>query len=311
VDLKGPARAPERKVITCNYLVLSAGTFGTPYLLLKNAFSFPGLSRTLGHRYSVNGDLLAFISKSIEKKNGKSVPRRLDPSFGPVITSAIRFGDDLDADGSQGRGFYVEDGGQPYIMSWLAEISGLPGFLKRSTRFLKLLLKYRVGLSNDADLGAEISDLIGDATSSMSTMPILSMGRDHASGRLSLNGGLLDCDWKISQSKAYFDRVRRAGKAIARALNAEYLDNPSYKFNFHQVLTAHPLGGCAMAENEKEGVVDSCGEVFGHPGLFVADGSIMPGPVGPNPSLTIGAVSDRIADHIIDVNKGYKHDCTS
>ena len=294
---------PKRRRISCKYLILSAGTFGTPYLLMKNAASFPGVSKQLGHRYSVNGDLLSFISKSMETKNGKSVPRRLDPSFGPVITSAIRFGDNLDLNGAHGRGFYVEDGGQPYLMSWLAEVSGLPGFLKRSFGFLKLMVKYRIGLSNDSDLGAEISNLIGDAESSMSTMPILAMGRDVASGKLFLKDKWLDCDWKIEQSAQYFDRLRRAGKAIAKALNAEFVDNPSYKFNFHQVLTAHPLGGCSMAEDEKEGVVDQFGEVFGYPGMFVADGSVMPGPVGPNPSLTIAAVSDRIAEHIIVSDK--------
>jgi cholesterol oxidase len=46
-------------------------------------------------------------------------------------------------------------------------------------------------------------------------------------------------------------------------------------------------------------VVDTFGEVFGHPGLYVADGSVMPGPVGANPSLTIAAVADRTADRIL------------
>ncbi|MGH9949222.1 MAG: GMC family oxidoreductase, partial [Pyrinomonadaceae bacterium] len=247
--------------------------------------------------------LLSFISKSMEKRNGRSAPRRLDPSFGPVITSAIRFGDALDGNGETGRGFYVEDGGQPYLMSWLAEISGLPGFLSRSVWFLKQLAKYQLGFANDADLGAEIADIIGDAEASMSTMPILSMGRDIASGELRLRDGLLDCTWDIDQSKEYFDRVRRAGKAIAKALNAEYQDNPSYRFNFHQVITAHPLGGSAMANSAKEGVVDVNCEVFGHPGLFIADGSVMPSAVGPNPSLTIAAIADRAADHIVATRK--------
>jgi cholesterol oxidase len=39
--------------------------------------------------------------------------------------------------------------------------------------------------------------------------------------------------------------------------------------------------------------------VFGHPGLYVADGSVMPGPVGPNPSLTIAALADRFAEGIL------------
>jgi GMC oxidoreductase len=40
--------------------------------------------------------------------------------------------------------------------------------------------------------------------------------------------------------------------------------------------------------------------MFGHPGLHVADGSVMPGPVGPNPSLTIAALADRFAEKIIE-----------
>jgi len=48
--------------------------------------------------------------------------------------------------------------------------------------------------------------------------------------------------------------------------------------------------------------VDSYGEVFNYPGLYVADGSVMPGPVGPNPSLTIAAARGplRAADYRIE-----------
>jgi cholesterol oxidase len=55
-----------------------------------------------------------------------------------------------------------------------------------------------------------------------------------------------------------------------------------------------------MGFTANDGLVNSYGEVFGYPGLFVVDGSVMPGPVGPNPSLTIAAISNRAADHIID-----------
>lgn len=297
------------KTITCKYLILSAGTFGTQYLLAKNKNNFPNISQQLGKRYSVNGDLLSFIVKSIEQKNGKNVPRRLDPSLAPVITSALRFGDDLDENGKLGRGFYVEDGGHPTMINWALEVSGVVGYLKRTVKFLKIILKYNLGLWHDADLGSEISDLIGNATTAMSSFPMLAMGRDIPSGNLFLNEGKLDCDWSIKQSKEYYNRVREAGRAIAKVLNAEFQDNPSYRWNFQQVLTAHPIGGCALGLNKEDGVINSCGEVFGYKGLYVADGSVMPGPVGPNPSLTIAALSNRFAEHIIADHKGENHEC--
>jgi len=300
----GQCKTPNEYTITADRLIIAAGTFGSPYLLLKNKANFPLLNdETLGSRFCVNGDLLSFIVRSTERKHGKSVPRRLDPSFGPVITSAIRIGDTLDGDGPQGRGFYTEDGANPYLLSWFSEISGLPSFLRRSLKFLKMAAKYRLGFNNDANLSTEIADLLGDASSSMSSFPVLSMGRDFANGRLFLKKDLLDCDWHQRKSQEYFNRVRRVGRAIARTLNAEYVDNPSYQY-LHQVLTAHPLGGCPMGFSPDDGVVDSHGQVFGYPGLYVVDGSIMPGPVGPNPSLTIAAISDRAADHIIEQCKG-------
>jgi cholesterol oxidase len=54
-----------------------------------------------------------------------------------------------------------------------------------------------------------------------------------------------------------------------------------------------------MGRNAQEGVVDSYGRVFGHPGLLVVDGSMMPGPVGPNPSNTIAALAHRAAERLI------------
>ena len=51
-----------------------------------------------------------------------------------------------------------------------------------------------------------------------------------------------------------------------------------------------------MGRDAGEGVVDPYGNVFGYPGLHIADGSVMPGPVGPNPSFTIAALADRFAD---------------
>lgn len=286
--------------LTCDRLILSAGTFSTPYLLFTNRSAFPRISNRLGSRFCVNGDLLSFIRLAHERKNGERVPRILDPSFGPVITSAIRLGDTLDGNGTQGRGFYTEDGGNPDFINWLLEsTAGLAGFLSRTARLGGRSLWQIITGNRETDLGAEIAGLIGPTVFSKSSMPVLTMGRDIPNGKLFLRGKFLDCDWNIEKSQEYYNRVVNVVSRIARALDAEYMDNPSYQY-LKQVITAHPLGGCPMGDTKEQGVVNSFGEVFDYPGLYIADGSVLPGPVGPNPSLTIAALADRFAQHIID-----------
>jgi cholesterol oxidase len=71
---------------------------------------------------------------------------------------------------------------------------------------------------------------------------------------------------------------------------------------------AHPLGGCRMAKDASEGVVDEFGRVFDsskagtrpfYDWLYVADASIIPTALGVNPSLTISALCLRVASKII------------
>jgi choline dehydrogenase-like flavoprotein len=63
-----------------------------------------------------------------------------------------------------------------------------------------------------------------------------------------------------------------------------------------------------MATDASRGVVDQYGHVFDktktgarpfYEGLYIADASIIPTALGVNPSLTISALSLRIADQII------------
>jgi cholesterol oxidase len=92
--------------------------------------------------------------------------------------------------------------------------------------------------------------------------------------------------------------MRTTSRDLAHALGGHYADNPIWFLR--RVITVHPLGGCPMGRDAVEGVVDPNGNVFGYPGLHIADGSIMPGPVGPNPSFTIAALADRFADSMLE-----------
>jgi len=66
------------------------------------------------------------------------------------------------------------------------------------------------------------------------------------------------------------------------------------------VVSAHGLGGCAMAGSAPHGVVDQRGRHFWLENLSVHDGSILPTSLGTNPQLTIYALAARNAQWLVD-----------
>jgi cholesterol oxidase len=284
---------PPRHRLTADRLILSAGTFGTTYLLLKNRSAFPALSDRLGTHLCGNGDILML---AMEAKENGGRPRIVDPGFGPVITSTVRVKDA--AEGGPGRAFYIQDGGHPQLVNWMIETSYQLGVVRRLVRFALRLIKLWLRLVRRSEIAREVADAFGPARLSSTSFPLFSMGRDIPDGTMTLTSdGYLDVDWTTRRSKEFFDNVRQTGERMSNVLGAKFLDNLPWFLG--RSLTVHPLGGCPMGRTEREGVVDSYGRVFGYPGLYVADGSVLPGPVGPNPSNTIAALAHRFAEQII------------
>jgi cholesterol oxidase len=220
----------------------------------------------------------------------------MGPSYGPVITAAIRGADTLDGDGAVGRGFYLEDAGVPSFGSWMLQAADTPGALWRSRRELWRALRERFSDTPEPEMGALLSALFGDATLSSGTMPLLAMGRDVPAGRMRLRGGRLDLELDRDDSEDFYKRLEQVSREVTEALGGRYHQTLTYALS--RLITVHSLGGCPMGRNPDEGVVDANGEVFGWPGLHIADGSVVPGPVGANPSLTIAALADRFADRM-------------
>jgi cholesterol oxidase len=266
--------------VTARQLILAAGTLGTTYLLLQNHAHFPRIDRAvLGARFNGNGDLLAFATERDEGRHHRS----LDPSYGPVITSA--------AVGEQdGRFMCIEDGGYPDGVSWMIQAASL--LSRRKLGFAWRYLSGLLGSTSDSNLGAELSAVIGPGS-----LPLLGMGREMPNGRMYLRHGRLAVSWRMRRTKSFFRALNREMKGLTGHMDAHFVANPlSY---LRRVVTVHPLGGCSMGRNPGEGVVDGNGEVFHYPGLYVVDGAAMPGPVGVNPALTIAAFADHSADHVI------------
>ena len=278
--------------LTADRLILAAGTLGTTYLLLKNEKAFPGLSKRLGSHFCGNGDLLTIAKKA--RENGR--PRIVDPGYGPVITSTMRIPDA--AEGGEGRGYYIQDGGHPQIVNWIVEASYQLNVFRKGLRLLVRLVKKWLRLDRRSDIGREMAAFWGPGVLTSSSMPLFSMGRDMPDGNMSLtDDGYLDLDWNRRSSTTFFEHLRGTSQQIANVLEAKFVDSPGWFVS--RLATVHPLGGCPMGRDETEGVVDSYGNVFGYPGLVIADGSVLPGPVGPNPSTTIAALAHRFAEQTI------------
>jgi choline dehydrogenase-like flavoprotein len=62
-----------------------------------------------------------------------------------------------------------------------------------------------------------------------------------------------------------------------------------------ECMAFHPLGSARAGRDARSGVVDQRGEAFDLPGLFVADGSVLPTSIGVNSQVPIMATATRIA----------------
>ncbi len=67
---------------------------------------------------------------------------------------------------------------------------------------------------------------------------------------------------------------------------------------FNVPMTAHCMGGAAMAADAQQGVCDAHQRVFGYHNLYVCDGSVLSANLGVNPSLTITALAEHAMSHI-------------
>lgn len=287
--------------VTADRLVVSAGTLGSTYLLLKMKHQslLPNLSPQLGSRFSGNGDLLMFATRC---KDQSGNDRRLNASRAPVITSTFRFPDGEDTGGKE-RGFYLQDAGYPLAIDYIWEMLDR-SLIERIGRAAVDLIRGYVRRDVRTEIDRQIGEGVGSGELSSTSMPMLGMGRDVASGKMFVQDDrltkvpMLELNWSDTPSRGYLKDAIARGRQVAQALGGSFTENP-LTWLFNDLITVHPLGGCPMGNTPEEGVVNPKGQVFNYPGLYVADGSVLPGPVGANPSFTIAAVSDLIADEIL------------
>ena len=106
-----------------------------------------------------------------------------------------------------------------------------------------------------------------------------------------LEADRLVIDWPGAAQDPVFQRIEETFMRATAATGGTYMKNPlSLRLMGGNLLTVHPLGGCAMGNDRTTGVVNHKGQVFDgaptaapgavHEGLYVCDGAVLPRSLG-------------------------------
>jgi cholesterol oxidase len=283
--------------VTADLVVLGAGTLGSTEILLRSAQHGLALSNQLGEHFTGNGDVLAFGYNTGQVINGIGWGHHLTgeiPPVGPCITGII----DMRHQSTLVDGMVAEEGSVPGALGVFlpgafaaaADVAGTPEPVATTERIRE----------KERELLADFEGPYQGAV--QHTQTYLVMTHDNASGRMNLDAqGTLALNWPGVGDQPIFQKVNDRLKQATEALGGTFVHNPLWnKLLRRNLTTVHPLGGCVMADDASGGVVNHKGQVFSgsaglgvYDSLYVADGSVIPTPLGVNPLLTISAVAER------------------
>ena len=258
-------------------VVLSAGVMGTVPLLLKMRDQYktlPNISPLLGQEIRTNSETLTTANNTREK---------LDD--GVAISSFISVDADTNIEvtrfpeGSDGSWIYV-----PYVPMVTGQ-----GFM----RIVKFLL-------NTLLHPLKTYKVLRPKGKARSSVLLLVMQKSEAFihlewrrkwYRLFRNGISAVQKPNDTPLTVSFPAAEKATKLFSEKLGGEP-GSALTEILLGTPMTAHIMSGVAMGNDRNNGVVDFTGQVFGYQNLRVIDGSIVPGNLGVNPSLTITALSE-------------------
>jgi cholesterol oxidase len=266
-----------RRTFTAQYVVLAAGTWGTQNLLhkMKDTGTLPRLSDRLGVLTRTNSESILGASKY-------KVDPALDLTHGVAITSSIHPTSDTHIEsvryskGSNAMGFLqtlMTDGG---------------GRWPRWLKFLGVAAKNPVAL---------LRVLTVKNWSERTVITLVMQNLDNSITTFT-KGGLRGRHLSSKQghgepNPTWIPVGNEATRRIADKIHGASAGSWGELFNIP--MTAHFLGGCAIASDPEHGVIDAYHRVYGYPTLSVVDGSAVSANLGVNPSLTITAQAERAA----------------
>ena len=259
--------------IRARKVVISAGVMGTLHLLLANKLDFetlPHISNQLGKDVYINGECLLGASSLNSKR---------DFSKGVAIGASIHLDEITTLEAVR----YPKGSGALALLG--IPLTGAGSLWVRRFKFLGNMLVQGVNWLRVAFGGgwAERSVILLYMRASGEKMDFTKKGKGRFF-RLTRFGK--------KKVTTYYPDAQKAAQILARNMEGLAM-NILPEVVAETPATAHILGGSRIANTPERGVVDSHHQVFGYPGLYVCDGSVVPGNLGVNPSLTITAMAER------------------
>lgn len=180
-----------------------------------------------------------------------------------------------------------------------------------------------IGMSTEPGTGSAYLDFMSRAKNYASCISLI---HDHNVGRVSLVEGEKQIDYEIADSD--FPAMKAAFKAAAKiyfAAGAERVFLPTGDKRVIEsedqidavidtiennpfalrMVSYHPQGTMRMGSDPAKSVVNPYGETHDVKGLFVCDASVFPTSIIVNPQESVYAISNYIADHILEDKQGY------
>ncbi|KAL5740012.1 hypothetical protein ACOSQ2_029192 [Xanthoceras sorbifolium] len=273
--------------ITSDFVVLSAGVFGTTEILFHSQMRGLRLSESLGSGFSCNGNTVAYLAGSPAPLNaygidGKQLPNKIfQERPGPAISSSC----------TSSLGFTIQTAVLPTAYPFLL-FKGITtyGWPNGFWFFHGIIdkLKHVMGFK------------------SSQAMVLNAMGYDESDGKIMFEKN----KYKICFSPPQDLLLPRKIEAFQKL--TKKLGGILFMSRFRST-SVHLLGGCNASSDPSQGVCNSKGQVFDtqapatvHPGLYVCDASLIPCSVGINPSLTIAAAAEYVSRHLVKDVLEYK-----
>ena len=271
----------DKKVWRAKQVVVSTGTLNTLSLLLrcKQKGLLPNLSDRLGYKFRTNSEVIFFV---------RANERDIKYCEGAAITSILQVNDDTSIEvirfskGSDAFGLLANvltDGGS----KWTRVLKFFYQCLIHPTHFLKSLWVFGWASRSISMVCMQVYD---NSLRILLKRNRLMPWRRHLASESPEDG-----------IPTYIPEANNAARALAKKINGIPQGCLS-EVLLNRPLSAHMLGGCPISAGPDQGVVDKYGKVFGHEGLYIADGSIMPANLGVNPALTITALAEHVMSAI-------------